>query len=1184
MHFRNFFFYFATALVLLWNCQADAEMSVYPIGVAVSVENEDTLSIELNISNEGEEAVNFSVSYDEVDREEGRRNGPRRDDVEDLRVLIFSDNAGWGGEAVRPAAVLLEIEEITQLASAQMGNVDLDDFDVVSTTDSESNAYYQNWNNNMEMYEEWVADGGVLVCQFGGSGANPSIEIPGGVTRDDGATDGANVREEDCDLENPLIAGYADDDEDDFAARITGTSCSHQAFVRADFVDNDEIDNPEIFFVTEANANRVTIATYDYGRGSVCATTLTVSAHWNWHNGGVWMDNGPRWFARNQFLWADIAGGAKWFAVEPDEGELGGGDDMDLEVTFTPFEMEEGVYEMIVDIETDDPNQPLIQISAFMSLETPVADVSGVIYDPAENDDPIEGARLDVTDHFYARFSNRDGEYSAENVPLGDFEVVVTAEDYLPHTEVIQIREAGDFEWDVALLHSELELSEEGIEESLEPDMNLELAIDGVNDGNGPLTYITERRLLGAANVDPWVQRGDMIDAQAICEDSYLSGVVYVGGRYYISGGNGREPVNKIYILNDNGERVDDFDQFRESDWGMRDLTWDGNLIWGGDGNMIYGFTREGRLETSFESPVNPARVVAWDFDRQLLWVSADRSRTVFGLDDQGNVVTEVNKDPNVGTYGMSFYPDDPDEFKLYLFSRDGEESSTTVYKMNTFTGEVRFVTDLAVEEGRAGGLHITNEFDVYSWVFVGLVESPDRIGVWQVDARKDWMRINPEGGVIQAGGTQEFELILNSAEFPEVDLEGQIVFHHDGVGGETILPIILHVQIGEIETFRTLRFNHGWNTVSLNLRPEAPDIENMMGELAAAGSLILMKDGAGHFYSPETDFNNIPDWDVTQGYMVKTLGSAEMTVHGVSVLADLPIDLEEGWQLVSYVSRHAVDAVRALGGIEEHLLIAKDGFGNFYIPGLNFSNIGELREAQGYYLNVDEDVRLVYIPEEQDGVNAFVTDNMRRQVSVYQRPGRLPVHAVTGSNMSLLVQTSENTTGEIGVFTGGQLVGSGVIYNGLCGVAVWGDDPTTKQLDGARENEELELHLFSGENSSEVNFEVVSGDPVYRTNSLLTLTLNNIDPVPSTFGITAAYPNPFNASITLRYNLPQGSIVELVVYDIIGRTVAVVDKGYHKSGVHGARFSGEGLASGVYIIQLTSSSGISKRKVVLMK
>lgn len=57
-----------------------------------------------------------------------------------------------------------------------------------------------------------------------------------------------------------------------------------------------------------------------------------------------------------------------------------------------------------------------------------------------------------------------------------------------------------------------------------------------------------------------------------------------------------------------------------------------------------------------------------------------------------------------------------------------------------------------------------------------------------------------------------------------------------------------------------------------------------------------------------------------------------------------------------------------------------------------------------------------------------------------------------------------------------------------------------------------------------------------------------------------------------------------LVVYDLIGREVAVLVDGVQEVGRHSARFDGSGLALGVYIYRLESGGQAATREVVLLK
>ena len=83
---------------------------------------------------------------------------------------------------------------------------------------------------------------------------------------------------------------------------------------------------------------------------------------------------------------------------------------------------------------------------------------------------------------------------------------------------------------------------------------------------------------------------------------------------------------------------------------------------------------------------------------------------------------------------------------------------------------------------------------------------------------------------------------------------------------------------------------------------------------------------------------------------------------------------------------------------------------------------------------------------------------------------------------------------------------------------------------------------------------------------------------LPRTIALEQNYPNPFNPTTVVSYQLPVVSEVRLVVYDILGREVAVLVNEKQGPGEHEVKFSagsrdGSGLSSGVYFYRLIVSS-----------
>jgi flagellar hook assembly protein FlgD len=88
---------------------------------------------------------------------------------------------------------------------------------------------------------------------------------------------------------------------------------------------------------------------------------------------------------------------------------------------------------------------------------------------------------------------------------------------------------------------------------------------------------------------------------------------------------------------------------------------------------------------------------------------------------------------------------------------------------------------------------------------------------------------------------------------------------------------------------------------------------------------------------------------------------------------------------------------------------------------------------------------------------------------------------------------------------------------------------------------------------------------------------------------ISLAYPNPFNATVTVRYSLPEESDVEIVIYDIRGRAVKTIYKEGVSAGENsiiwdGTGKSGDKVSSGVYLYRITAEGYEATSRMTLLK
>jgi len=105
-----------------------------------------------------------------------------------------------------------------------------------------------------------------------------------------------------------------------------------------------------------------------------------------------------------------------------------------------------------------------------------------------------------------------------------------------------------------------------------------------------------------------------------------------------------------------------------------------------------------------------------------------------------------------------------------------------------------------------------------------------------------------------------------------------------------------------------------------------------------------------------------------------------------------------------------------------------------------------------------------------------------------------------------------------------------------------------------------------------------VRGDNQYATN------LDEIVEQPAEYRLYPNYPNPFNPSTTIKFEIPTADIIRLDVYDVVGRLVKTLINQRLSRGLHEVTFDATGLSTGVYIYRLKSTESTLSSKMLLVK
>ena len=94
---------------------------------------------------------------------------------------------------------------------------------------------------------------------------------------------------------------------------------------------------------------------------------------------------------------------------------------------------------------------------------------------------------------------------------------------------------------------------------------------------------------------------------------------------------------------------------------------------------------------------------------------------------------------------------------------------------------------------------------------------------------------------------------------------------------------------------------------------------------------------------------------------------------------------------------------------------------------------------------------------------------------------------------------------------------------------------------------------------------------------------------IPEVFAIHQNYPNPFNPVTTLRYDLPENGLVNITIYDMLGREVKTLinqtqDAGYRSIIWDATNDYGKPVSAGLYLYQIQAGEYMQTKKMVLLK
>jgi len=359
-------------------------------------------------------------------------------------------------------------------------------------------------------------------------------------------------------------------------------------------------------------------------------------------------------------------------------------------------------------------------------------------------------------------------------------------------------------------------------------------------------------------------------------------------------------------------------------------------------------------------------------------------------------------------------------------------------------------------------------------------------------------------------------------------------------------------------------------------------------------------------------------NWDVQDMIKIKLNDEADKYTNELLLcgqVADVDDDILlidngniDGWNWVAYYPEYSAAAENVLTSIatpadpNSDLFMAKGDLGNFYSvyyqigeEWFSFSNL-TMEQGEGYMMQLkgDRNVTLNYPDEDPDlgpgkqhGGEKHLANTEHFHFN--SRTGDFLPIIITGVSLE---NRNPGEGDEIGIFVFDTLcVGAAQWQEGHFGFAAWQDDETTPNFDGFRNINNLTFRYWDSSENEEIGQIGIRTDAVDEIErpSIWIKELTFDGPVrkpviPSEFALGPIYPNPFNSTAIIHYELPSTEFVNLGLYDMDGRQIMTLFDGYSSAGSHRITLDGARFSSGTYFIKLETGNLVFTELIVLIK
>lgn len=482
--------------------------------------------------------------------------------------------------------------------------------------------------------------------------------------------------------------------------------------------------------------------------------------------------------------------------------------------------------------------------------------------------------------------------------------------------------------------------------------------------------------------------------------------------------------------------------------------------------------------------------------------------------------------------------------FQIVLYS-----SGKVMIYYNTLTGDLSSATVGIENSTGSDGLQIS-----YNSVYL-----QDNFAI-KIASEPDWVQASNQGGRLYNGNSVDVELTFTDDEYPQGNYSmDMVVKSNDPNAEEVVVPITMTLGEGGNTATVSMNMAGDWNMLSIPVDASDMSVSGIFPEATTQA------------YGFDNGYYTTDNFDMGSGYWLKFDSPVSHSITG-NVYYD-EVDVAEGWNLVGFyntevpVENITSDPV----GIVNSLVY---GYDNGYFVATT------IQPGKAYWVKTSAAGEIGYsqtVKKENSGIIAGADRENWNAITVTDAAGHRAV-----------LYTSEDKAGEIADMP--PMPPAGVFDVRFSTNKLVETISTSQRIDIAG----AEFPVVISANSDlritaagEVHM-LKKGERVVLSNSVTSVEIGSAE-IPQAFQLSQNYPNPFNPSTRINFALPENSVVELSVYDMLGQKLYSTGDMTLEAGTHFVDLNASQFSSGVYLYTVSAKGGsgenfVDTKKMILMK